>query len=101
VQVIPIQPHDLRADRHDPATGLRPRPVVVDPRHDRQLPLRRGDVLMPQPQRLTDPDARVPQQREQQPVPQMLADIQNRCISPAVTTRGSFFGTRSLIVRFA
>src|SRR6266702_4369120 len=50
VQVAGIQPDQLRPDGDRPAAGLGPRPVRVLPRHDADLLLRGGDVLVAEAQ---------------------------------------------------
>ena len=79
VQVIGIQPHQFRADRNPSRRpGFRASPVVIDSRTHHQLPLGGGDVLVPKPECLTDPDAGLMQDRKQESVPKMLARIQDR-----------------------
>jgi len=79
VQVVGIQPHQPGAGRDHPGPArLGPRPVVVDPRRDRDLPLGDPEVLVAKPERLPDPQPGVQQHREQQPVPQPGAAIQDR-----------------------
>src|SRR6266511_1149997 len=79
VQVVGIQPDHLRPDRDRAGRGrLGPCSVVVDPWRDGQFAFGGGDVLVPQAQRLTDADAALPQQDEQEPVPQPGARIQDR-----------------------
>nr|WP_242002305.1 hypothetical protein [Kribbella steppae] len=79
VQVIGVEPDQLGADRDRPRHArLRASAVVVGPRDDGHLPFGGGDVGVPQAQRLADPDAAVPQQREQEPIPQPLAGVEDR-----------------------
>ena len=79
VQVVGVEPDQPGADRDRPRLHrLGPGAVVVDPRHHRDRALGRGPVLVPQPQRLPDPHPRVVQHREQQPVPQPVARVQDR-----------------------
>jgi hypothetical protein len=69
VQVVRVKPHQRRGHRdRSRHGGLRPGPIVVVPENDRDLPLGGLDVLVPQPERLTDPEAAVMQDGEQQPV---------------------------------
>jgi len=57
VQVVGIEPDQLRPDRDRAAAGLGPCAVRVLPRRDGDLLLGRGDVLMPQAQGLAGPAA--------------------------------------------
>jgi len=57
VQVVGIEPDQVRSDGDRPSTGLGPRPVRVLPRDDADLGLGSGDVLMTEPEYLTGPEA--------------------------------------------
>ena len=79
VQVVGVEPDQPGADRDRPGLHrLGAGPVVVDPRHHRDRALGRGPVLVAQPQRLPDPHPGVVQHREQQPVPQPVAGVEDR-----------------------
>jgi hypothetical protein len=79
VQVIGIQPHQRRSRRDHPApAALGPHAVrLVSGDHAHQTAAD-VDVLMPHAQGLPDPQAGLQQHRQQQPVPQMTAGIQDR-----------------------
>src|SRR5271157_6444017 len=70
VQVAGIQPDQLRPGGDRPAAGLGPRPVRVLPRHDADLLLRGGNVLMTEPEGLAGPAAAFVKQGEEEAVPQ-------------------------------
>ena len=79
VQVVGVEPDQPGAGRDRPwLHGLGAGAVVVDPRHHRDRALRRGPVLVSQPECLPDPHPGVAEQREQQPVPQPVAPVQDR-----------------------
>ena len=78
MQVIGIQQDQLRTHRDHPRPGLGPRLVGVVPRHDGDLALGGGDVLMTEPERFPRPAACLVQQGEEEAVPQPPAGIQDR-----------------------
>ena len=79
VQIVGVEPDQPGADRDRPwLHRLGAGAVVVDPRHHRDRALGRRPVLVAQPQRLPDPHPGVVQHREQQPVPQPVAAVQDR-----------------------
>src|ERR1700757_153837 len=78
VQVVGIQPDQLRPDGDRPAAGLGPRPVRVLPRHDAYLALGGRDVLMTEAEYLAGPAARLVKDCEEEAVPQPRAGIQDR-----------------------
>src|SRR6266571_5387918 len=57
VQVVAIEPDQVRPDGDRAGAGLGPRPVGVLPRHDTDLALGGSDVLMTQPERFAGPAA--------------------------------------------
>jgi hypothetical protein len=79
VQVIGIQPHQRRAHRDRPApAALGAHAVRVVPRDHVHQAAADVDVLMPHAQGLADPQAGLEQHRQQQPVPQVTAGVQDR-----------------------
>lgn len=82
VEVVGIQPDQFGAHR-DGARVRRfsARTISAVAPADGDFPFGDGDVLMPKPQGFTDPDTGVMEQREQQPVPEMSARIQDALVS--------------------
>ncbi len=81
-----------------PATGLGPRPVRVLPRHDADLLLGGGDVLMPQAEYFACPAVSCSKAKKNRSRSLVQAS-RIACVSAAVRIRGSFFGTLSAIAR--
>src|SRR5271165_2872345 len=80
VQVVGIEPDQLRPDGDRPAAGLGPRPVRVLPRRDCDLLLGGRDVLMTEPEYLTSPAARLVKNGEEEAVPQPGARVEDRLL---------------------
>jgi hypothetical protein len=99
VQVIGIKPDQLPADGDRPAAGLGAGAVRVLPRHDADLPLGCGDVLMPQAEHFACATACLVKQGEEEPVPQPRARVQDRLRLGDGQDRGSFCGTLSEMAR--
>ena len=79
VQVVGIKPDQLCRHRDHPrACRLGAGTVCVEAREHGDLAFGGGDVRVPEPERLPDPHPGVIQHREQQPVPQPAAGIQDR-----------------------
>ena len=78
VQVVGIEPDQVRPDGDRPAAGLGPRPVRVLPWHDADLALGGRDVLMTEPEHFAGPAAAFVKQGEEEAVPQPRAGIQDR-----------------------
>src|ERR1700745_3043460 len=77
VQGVGIQPDQLRPDGDRPAAGLSPRPVRVLPRHDADLLLRGGDVLVAEAQGFSRAAAALLKKGEEEACPQPSARIQD------------------------
>src|SRR6266568_1642436 len=78
MQVVGIEPDQLRPGGDRPAAGLGSRPVRVLPWHDADLLLGRGDVLMTEAQGFPRATAAVIKQGKEEAVPQPGARIENR-----------------------
>jgi hypothetical protein len=78
VQVIGIEPDQVRPDGDRPPAGLGPRPVRVLPRHDADLLLRGRDVLMTEAKHFASAAACLMKNGEEEAVPQPRAGIQDR-----------------------
>jgi hypothetical protein len=97
VQVVGIEPDQLRPNGHRPATGLGPRAVGVFRRDNADLALGGGDVLVPEPKGFADPAATVIKQGEEEAVSQPGAGVQDRLCLGGSQDRGSFLGVFSAI----
>ncbi len=86
VHVLRVQPHQRRRHRdHRGFPQLGARPVgVAGPGHDMDLPAAADEVAMPQPERLAHAHPGLGQQRQQEPVPQVLAGSQDRGHLPGI-----------------
>src|SRR5260370_36204022 len=82
VQVVGIEPDQLRPDGDCPAAGLSPRPVGVLPRHNADLALGGGDVLMPQAEHFASPAAGLVKDGAEEAVPQPGAGIKDSLHPP-------------------
>ena len=80
MHVLRVQAHQRRRHRdHRGLPQLGPRPVgVVGPRHDADLPPAADEIAVAQAERLADAHAGLGQQRQQEPVPQVLAGAEDR-----------------------
>jgi hypothetical protein len=77
-EIVGIEPHQLTTGRDEPGSAaLGAGLVVVNARHDGHLPSGHIEVLVPQPERLTDPHPGIGEQGEQQPVTQVFTGIQD------------------------
>src|SRR6266700_4778446 len=78
MQVVGIEPDQLRGNGDRPAAGLGPRPVRVLPRRNGDLALGGGDVLMTEPEYFAGPAAGLVHQGEEEAVPQPGALVEDR-----------------------
>lgn len=100
VEVVGIQPHQLGAGRNHPGPArLGPHPVVVDPRHDRDLSLGDPEVLVAQPERLPDPQPMSSNTANSNRSRSRVHASKIACVWGAVRTRGVDVGAASATVR--